>query len=224
MTFRDAVALVRSDLSGSGFISDENTIPARRILSQLKTTLTLLKHRNLAKNILFETADIFTLDCVQMEEVDQSLCPTIPPSGYTWTRSVEAIPNFIKLMSVTDLLGRETFPVITWNRIHDSDQSRNPLLRKTKKSTFKTERGGTYLYILNSKLESVSTSFVPEDYMEAVLFPRCGEVDMKLKCNPWDIEVGASYNLIKEASTIIVSEQAKYLGIKPDLKNNDNPM
>ena len=49
MTARDAVALVRSDLSGSGFISDENIIPARRILSQLKTTLTLLKHRNLAK-------------------------------------------------------------------------------------------------------------------------------------------------------------------------------
>ena len=94
-TQREATYLLKNALA-AGAISDDFSLSGRRLLTRLKALLTQLKHRNLSKGIDFDNESIFTYDCISLEELDRISCPTIPPSGITWKRSVKPIPSFIE--------------------------------------------------------------------------------------------------------------------------------
>lgn len=220
-TQREATYLIKSILSGSGFISDDSQFPSRRILSRLKAILSQLKHRNLAKGIEFQPEEIFTLDCIELTEVDRVSCPTIPPSGLTWKKSINPIPSFIKLISVTDILGSTSLPVIMWDKLTAHTKSRVKEVAKSPIATFRNFGDGTYLYALTPN-KIISATIVPDDYAKAVLFPRCGEVDKK-NCDWWDISIGAPDNLLSEAVQFLVADELKInTAIKPDQVVNDN--
>lgn len=221
MTQREAVYIVRNSLSG-GAISDDSSYPNRRLLSKLKGVLSMLKHRNLAKNMEFDNQSIFTYDCISLEELDRVSCPTIPPSGITWKRSVKPIPSFIKLFSVTDILGGTSLPVIGWDKLTAHSKSRIKSVADLPVATFRNYDDGVYLYALTPN-SVIAATVVPTDYADAVLFERCGE-QSKLKCDYWNIPIGASDNLVSEAIQFLLAEEIKVnASVKADDTNNDNP-
>lgn len=223
MKARQALGLIRSMLSGSGFISVDDRFPPRRLLTQLKTTLAVLKHRNIAAKKEFAAVDFYTLRCVELHPVDRVDYPTIPPSGLTWQKSVEPLPKFIYLKGVTDLLGQKSITIQQWDTLTSHSNARYKVVSESPIAAIRSLGDKLYLYVMKSNLEAVAVTMVPEDYAEAVLFPECGKVDQKLKCNPLDIEIGASDNLVKEAAQFILSEELKTnLSARPDIKNNAN--
>ena len=223
MTAREAAYLVKSELTKEGFMSSNDKFPARRILRRLKAVLSTLKHRNLAKGIEFTPSEIFTLDCIEFEEVDRVSCPSIPPSGITWKRSVHAIPPFLKIISIDDILGNQPISIVKWNAVNSHHNSRNKLVAESPIATFKNVGDNIHLFVA-TRWDVISMTFVPDDYTQAVLFPRCGS-ESKKKCNLWDIEIGANSNLIEEAVKYLVAEELKInQATTPDIVNNDNPL
>ena len=220
-TQREATYLLKNALA-AGAISDDFSLSGRRLLTRLKALLTQLKHRNLSKGIDFDNESIFTYDCISLEELDRISCPTIPPSGITWKRSVKPIPSFIKLISVTDILGGTSLPVIGWDKLIAHSKSRIKSVADLPVATFRNYEDGVYLYALTPN-SVIAATVVPTDYADAVLFERCGE-QSKLKCDYWNIPIGASDNLVSEAIQFLLAEEIKVnASVKADDTNNDNP-
>lgn len=221
MTQREGTYLLRNALS-LGAISDDNPIPTRRLLYRLKNTISQILHRNLSKNTDFDNESIFTYDCIELTEVDRAAFLNIPPSGLTWKRSIKALPPFIKLLSVNDVLGSTTLPVIGWDRLSAHTNSRIKAVSKSPVATFKNIGGdGVYIYAMTTN-NIISATVVPTDYAQAVLFPRCGEVS-NLNCDWWNIPIGASNAVVNEAIQFLIAEEVKVgASVKPDDTNNDN--
>lgn len=222
MTAREAIALFRSKASKSGFISDDDAFPPRRILWELKTIIAVIKRRRVTQKKRLANHDIVTLDCVELTTVDQIECPTIPPSGLQWAKSVAPLPRYIKLIDITTILGNEAITLVDWTKVRARQASRNLAIQRKPIATVKSVGDKLYLYILNTGLESVAVTMVPEDYYEAVSFPRCGELNQRIVCNPLDVEVGADLPTIAEASDIVLATEFKSAQGKPDQENNDN--
>lgn len=219
-TQREAVYLLKSALAG-GTISDDFSIPNRRLLARLRGIINMLKHRNLDKGREFTNEDIIVLPCIELMEIEQVECP-ITPSGQLWQRSVNTIPDFIKLLSVTDVLGRTSLPIIGWDKLEAHSKSRIKAVANSPVATFRSSGKGTYIYALTPN-KVLSATIVPSDYAEATLFPACGEVN-PLKCDYWNIPIGASDNLVSEAIQFLLAEEIKVnASVKADDTNNDNP-
>lgn len=220
-TQREATYLLKSALSG-GSISDDSPIPNRRLLQMLKYVLTQLNHRGIAKNIEFANESILVLPCISLTDTDMVECPSIPKSGLTWKKSRAPIPDFIKLISVTDILGNVSIPVIIWDKLNAHMNSRNKAVREGAVATFRNTGDGTYLYVLAAN-EVVSATIVPADYAMASLYPKCGEVSNRA-CDYWELPIGAPDNLIAEAIQFLKADEIKFnAAIKPDILTNDNP-
>ena len=75
-----------------------------------------------------------------------------------------------------------------------------------------------HLYLSSERqdLEAVSMTFIPENYYEALIFSKCGEINMKAWCNPLDQEIGASEMIIARVMSMIKGSN------QIDLINNDN--
>lgn len=219
MITREAIALVRNLLSG-GSTSDDSPIPQRRILSELRTFLAVIKRRRILKKQTLGPHDIVTLPCVAMHQADKVDCPNIPSSGLVWLKSDAAIPRFLKLIDVVTLLGNTAIPIVEWGKVRTRSTSRNKALREKPVATFKTVGDEVHLYLLNTKIEACSLVFIPENYLDALLFPKCGEINSEAKCNPLDVEIGADYTSIAEATDMLMGKEARQ--IPSDELNNDN--
>lgn len=220
-TQQEATYLVASALVG-GSISDDSPFPKRRLLNKLKIVLAQLKQRNLVKGMEFTQDDLFVLDCIKLEEVDRVSCPTIPPSGLVWKKSINPIPSFIKIISVTDILANTTIPVLVWDKLTYHSKSRIKRISTSPAATFRSTNNGTYLYVLTTNTV-ISATVVPMDYMDYALLPRCDE-SSKFICDFWDIPIGCSDTLLSEAIQFLVTDEIKTASyIKPDNINNSNP-
>jgi len=222
MNQREVVALVRSVFSGSGYISSSDKSPARRVLFMIKNAISTIQKRRLDNKKDFSVHDIVALPCVRLEEADKVSCPGIPPEGTIWMKSVEAIPRFIKVIDIIDLQGNVSIPILSWTKLKSKLNSRFSKLRDSAAATFRTEADKTYLYIIKSSLRAVSMDIVPEDYAEAILFPKCGEVNKKLMCNLWDIDIGVDASTVEQAVKLISPQEILAAKVKSDEVNNSS--
>lgn len=125
---------------------------------------------------------IQTINCIEMEEVDKADCPSAPPSGCTWLKSKCTIPKTLKIISVSDISGNETFAHVDWDKEKYKAKSRIKSLRSKKRYTFKDTGEGLHIYILNDcYLKLISLSAIFEDPYCAATF--CGQ-NKELTCNP----------------------------------------
>lgn len=223
MTNKEAVNRVRSSLSGSGFISDDSKYPPRRILASLHSGIAAIKEAHLSAGKDLGDSYIYTLGCVPMEEVDRSDFPNIPPSGYMWMKSKTAIPKYLKLIGLTDLLGNDKYDIINWDRLREHSKSRNAIVAKTPIASFRNINDTSYLYLMNTSLEAVTLTFIPNIWMEAVLFPQC-DFDGQRNCDYWDIDIGASGLILEEAMARVLQTELQIYQVPPDQKNNDSPV
>ena len=224
MTQRESANVLRSRMSSSGYISNSDKFPIRRVLLELKVAIATSKKRRYTRKDEASIHDIVVLPCVRLAEADKVECPGIPPSGYKWQKSVEDIPRFIQLIGVVDLLANTAIPIVTWSKAKSRLNSRFNKLKNSPIATFKSEGDKTYLYVMKSSLKAVSLSIIPEDYAEAVSFPKCGEIDQDLICNPLEIDIGADYSTLDQASELVMRNESVVHNIKPDEENNSNSL
>ena len=185
LTYRDAVEQFKYMSDRSGSVSGSTFYASSRfIVDQLLLTRAseLFKLTLLGENVGAGT--IQTINCIEMEEVDKADCPSAPPSGCTWLKSKCVLPKTIKIVSVTDITGSETFAHVDWDKEKYKSNSRVKSLRSKRRYTFKDTGEGLHIYVLNDcYLELISLSAIFEDPYCAATF--CGQ-NKELSCNPLD--------------------------------------
>lgn len=189
-TYRKAVEFYKHPpLDISGFNSDDIGWSDQMILDYiLDVRAGELKRR--AEKGKVDKHNVQTLPCIELEEVDLVDCPCAPPTGCMWLRSTSELPRLIKTISVTSIDGNINFNSVDWTKFKYKTTSRIKSTQDKKYYTTKDTGKGTYLYILNdSFLKAVSLSGVFEDPYQAVSYPKCGEVDKEVFCNPWDTDI-----------------------------------
>ena len=222
MTIREAIHDYLHWLSSTGEQSDDTDT------SQIALYQALLKSRAVVMTQLINAGAKINeeayqvLRCIDLEEVDIVECPFVPKSGCVWLKSTCALPETIKIQSVSRLLG-EGYSYVRWDKTKEKVGGRLKSAAKEKFYSLRTIGGKTYLYIYNDEtIKSITATAIFEDPIEATLF--CGDNE-EVKCNPIDTSFHTPQSLldsiIKQTwdSTIRVRAQAKMKAL-----NNDSPV
>jgi hypothetical protein len=225
ITQREAAAIFRNKATMFGFVADVSRYPIRRIIKDLKISIAAVKKFKLDNGMEPTKQDMVVLPCVGMKQVDRADCPTVPPSGLWWSRSVFSIPNMLFIDNISNMLGESPFSIIPWDKLRVRTNSRSNYVKGRPIATFKHTSEGMFLYILNTSLEAVSLTGIPEDFEEALNFPKCDE-DPKTRCNPLELPIGADYDTLEKAIEILTKKEregaATAQGI--DLDENGRPV
>lgn len=188
----------------SGFVSDDFSMSDEAILCHLLDTRAEVLRNLQTLGIGLGTQNIQTIPCIELEKTDKSECPCAPPTGCIWLKSKKPIPRYIKLSSVSDIIGAENISFIEWNKVKYKFKSRAKGNKNKKYYTIRDIGEGSYLYILNdSFLKMVSLSAVFEDPKCAREFGGCGVDSVEIECNPWDtpfiLDAGLRNQVLKSA-------------------------
>lgn len=193
-THRHALeAFKHAALDQSGYTSDELTWSDKFLIRKLQEVRAGDIRMSLAAGSGVSEFSLQTLGCVELEEVDRSECPCVPASGCYWLKSKTPIPRPIRITSVTGVVANgdnPRFTFIKWDRFGYVPTSRT---RSVREGCFWTIRdvgeGNPYLYLYGNRfLEVISVTGLWEDPMDVEAFPRCGEVNLKAKCYPLDVD------------------------------------
>lgn len=168
------------------FVSDDLKYSKKAILHHLLDTRATLIHEALRKGEPLSETMIQTIPCMDLCEVDRVECPTIPKSGCTWLKSALPLPPYIRIFSVTDVLGKKRFDFVKWDKIKYKSESRTP--SKAQFYTIRDTGDCSYLYIYGDdfmKKAAVSAIFQEPQCAAAI---GCGEEIVEVKCNPLDVK------------------------------------
>ncbi len=224
MTQREVIEYYNKKINMFDFKSDDSGFSNRAILREIKTTLTLFKQRALKSHSLsINDFDEITLPCVALEKVDISQNFAKPNINYAIYKSKLAIPRYIKINRIADAYGFETFDKASTNNFEIVHNIRLNALKNKNAYYFQDMQDGTYLYLSDfniQELKAVTINMIPEDYYEALIFSKCGEVNKDALCNPLDTPIGASKSIIMQ----VVDYLTKGIKEMPDVLNNDTPL
>ena len=101
----------------SGFESDDSSWADRALIDHF-----ILLRSQVIKSIIMSERDvgdqsIQTIPCISLDEVPLSECPCLAPDQCTWRKSCVAIPNYLKIVSVTTIDGKETISHSDWSKV-----------------------------------------------------------------------------------------------------------
>lgn len=165
------------------------------------------------------------LRCIEMELVDMVDCPCIPASGCHFLKSVEAIPKDItgQYASITSTLGNKTYDYLRWEQFEEKLNSRFPAERVKPYYTIKSYGEESYLYIYaDNDKEIVSGTLLPEEPLDVLAFPNCGEEN--LICDPLDREFVLDAELVPILYELMFDKLIKVRSTtQPELFNNEEP-
>lgn len=189
----------------SGEISSQNSWSPRAVLRQLKLSRASLLKEILDRGQRLEGKNIQYLDCVPLSLEDRSSCPAKIPTNCKWMRSKSPIPDHVKIITVTDVIGNERITRIAWGDFDEVFSSRHKKKRQKPYYLIKNNEEGNYLYIYNREfLEVVQVVAVFSDPEQAYSFEGC-DFDPKnatlAKCSPLDVPFMVEDSLISEIIT-----------------------
>jgi hypothetical protein len=161
------------------------------------------------------------LPCIDLVEVDRVECPTIPASGCVWLKSTCALPDPIRIQSISRQLG-DGYSYVRWDKIKEKTGGRLKSAAKEKFYSLRTINDEVHLYIYNDEtIKSITATAIFEDPIQAAQY--CG-VDQTAMCSPMDLSIHTPRVLIDQIikqtwdSTIRVRAAAK-----AKMLNNDSP-
>ncbi len=224
-TFRHAIEhFLHYVGDASGFLSDDNGWSKRALAESIKQQrATIIKQYQNDPDML--TPEMYQpLQCIEMEEADQQLCPCAPSSGCSWYVSKDPIPKPLILESVTDTLGIQNYDYLNWKAAADIKTMRLPSARTSPYYTIREAgNGDIYLYAWGKKVPPLLTlNAIFEDPIEAAIFAQCGKDTTKLKCYPLDIPISLGMHLQDELFRRMVSTLVPVKSSAPeDDLNND---
>lgn len=190
-TYKQAVEYFKHPpLDASGYVSDDIGWSDRMMLDHILDVRSAeVKKADRLKEPI-DSFNIQTLSCIELEEADPVDCPCAPPSGCFWQKSKTALPRMLYKVSLTTINGRDSIGYVDWTDIENKTKSRIKSNRKKRYYTTRDSGDGTFLYILNDDfLKAVALSAVFEDPYCAAAFPKCGEDNTEVICNPWDADI-----------------------------------
>jgi hypothetical protein len=202
----------------TGYQSDDTSYSDQAIWSQMiKSRATVVKDRD--KPNFFSDNMFQTLTCVMFEEVDANECGLIPQSGCTIMKSTCALPNMLKLVSVTSQLGNETFDIIRWDQVQGKLNSRVESARKQIYATIRNINGKQYLYLINNlHIQNAVVVAIAEDPIEFAQF--CG--NKEALCNPLELDIHTDARI---QDLVLKLTLDTILGVRrttrPDIINDD---
>jgi len=170
-----------------------------------------------------------TLGCVEVEEHDRSECPCTPPSGCFWLRTLDVLPEFLRITSVTGIVVNKQMPrfsFITWDRLRYIPEARTASAQKALYWTVRDSGAGRHLYLYGGEemMQKIAISGIWANPMEAAAYPSCGKRSVQAVCNPLDTPIYTDKTLINK---ILTTAWQKLLPVRQtapsDLKNNDQP-
>lgn len=222
MIQREAIELYLKQITKTGFNSDDTPKTRRGVLRLIKSIIVTFKQRALNdKSISINEFDKITL-CVKLKKVDRTVdLPQISASNSTWHRSVDVLPRAIKINKITDVGGFLDIDIIEWQNVKKRENIRLESLKSKPIAALKYENNGVHLFVKLPGIkdwDSCLLEMIPEDYYQALIFPKCGEVDKKALCNPLDTPMGTSDSIIQQAIDYLTKKEAPIV----DIKDNDN--
>lgn len=186
-TYRDAVEHFKHPpLDDSGFISDDKGWSDRLIINELLDTRDNLFSRDITKGVDIDVSNYHLIPCLKMEEV--SGIEGINTGGCSIHKSVEPLPYFIDIKSVTNSGGTYNYDPIEWNSLKHKLNSRSSYERDKTYYTLIETDSGSYLYTLNDDfVDSVVVRTLLSDPYSSNFFTDCeGNKNIEGICNPWD--------------------------------------
>lgn len=221
MTNREIISSFRT-LTDKSQLSDDSGWSTRMVFYHLlKYRSYLLSQKKRANRPL--NSDNYQTICVSLEEVDLVECPSIPPSGKTWLRSKEIIPDTILgFQTIMSPSVSTRYEPINWQDIEDIANSRYDVVRKKPYYTEKVTGNGTYIYILNDDfIPNVQVTAMFYNPIEAQLFNSC-DVNEELKGVSYlDLEFVLDPDLLSPMMDIALDRIYKYKSQVSDIDNDD---
>jgi len=192
-TIRDAVEAFSMYIDNrTGGLSDDFTFPAKLVYYYLNMYRLRVEAEDKRFNEEYDVnpAELITIPCVELCEIDIIECPCAPAKGCTFFKSVHPLPKISGGMpkAVATLDGGELFNYVPWYQFSSKVNSRHKSVSKGFYYTFKTIDNETYLYVYRSccfdNLQAVAVSAKFQDPLEVLCFPICGEE--RQVCSPLD--------------------------------------
>ena len=206
----------------TGYTSDDTSLSDKAIYDMLVSARSVITSDRDKKGY-FSTVMFQTLPCVTFEEVDSSECAIIPESGCKILKSTCEMPNMLKLVSVTDQLGK-SFDTVRWDNLQGKLSSRISSVKNGAYSAVRNVNGKQYLYLFNNtNIKNAVVTAIFEDPVKASQFCANNGGDPESLCNPMDLDFHTDQKLIDPIlkftwdSVLNVRRAAK-----PDVLNDDS--
>jgi len=201
----------------TGFRSDDSAYSRLSLYHEFIRTRHGVLEDLIKNNQQLDQDFIQELKCVDLEEVDMNECPTRPESGCVWLRSTTPIPDYIKIISVTNPIGSMHFGYRRWDLV--TKPRRLESSNNDSFYTIKNKDGEKYLYVYNNQT-------IKALYINAVFIDPIDPVEYCLKrrhCNPFELNISTP-EYITEVCTQRV--QQKFLSLRQgagaNIINNDS--
>ena len=225
MLLKDIIARVQS-LYSRGVETDDSALTSRHIYNKLLSVRSLLISQKINKKQKISDWVYQILPCVQMIEVDESMCPCIPPKGCTVMRSKEKIPKSLSGLSYQFIAGvftpdmRKRFSYSTRKALSFSKGNKYT----SGGNKYLIEEG--YLYAYGQYVPNYLTvKMILEDPLEVSKFNTCQEpMGPEENCkSPLDREFLIDGDLVEPLIRISIEELiGDFIKIKKDSKTTDN--
>jgi hypothetical protein len=190
-TFRFAIEQFLQEASDySGFISDDNVWSKRHLMHKIIQLRAGVIDSFKNEPYAFSEQMYQAIQCIEMEEVDQQLCPCAPASGCFWLRSKEPVPKPLVRQYVGGTMG-ENFHFIKWSQAKRIPDARRKAEREAKYYTLREAADGDiYVYVWNDKYTpQITMEAIFENPLNAAVFPQCDKDTLKLRCYPLDCPI-----------------------------------
>lgn len=179
----------------TGYTSDDTSLSDKAIYDALISARSLIVSDRDKKGY-FTSVMFQTLPCVSFNEVDSSECAIIPESGCKILKSTCEMPNMLKLVSVTDQLGKP-FDNVRWDNLQGKLSSRIDSVKNASYSSVRNIGGKQYLYIFNNtNIKNAVVTAIFEDPVKASQFCANSGGDPESLCNPMDLDFHTDQKLI----------------------------
>lgn len=170
-------------------------------------------------------ANLITIPCIKMLEIDQNECPCAPASGFLFTKSEFPVPKSLmdKYHLVSTILGNKTIDYVRWDLIKYKLESRFERDRTTAFYTLKNINSKVHLYVYNSRVEHITIIDPFENDLLAFSYPDC-EGNVKNVCSPLDQNFIIDEDLIPRIFDLTYDKLIKWkVGAPVDVLNNEMP-
>lgn len=225
MLTKDIISRVQN-LYSRGVETDDTVLTPRHIYNKLLTVRSLLISQKLNKKQRVSDWVYQVLPCVEMIEIDESVCPCIPPKGCIVMRSKEKIPKSLSGLTYQFISGvftpdfRKRFSYSTRKSLSFSKWN------KYTSSGFRYLIEGEYLYAYGESIPKYLTvKMILEDPNEVSRFSSCqAQSDPSDMClSPLDREFPIDADLVEPLIRMSIEELVgEFYKIKKDDKTTDN--